>query len=155
MKLKHCIECGAALELGCAQKYCNELCKFRAESRKDDDDDVWVTPCVYCGVPADSIDHVPPRTARDRILEMGLASKYPFFTVEACRECNSLLGGQTFWTLDERKRYIKKTLRKRYKKYIELPDWSEEELKELGGSMSEYVNNSLEIKRVAIKRLEW
>lgn len=71
---------------------------------KSSESDVKV--CIYCGMSADSIDHVPPRHLRAQLAEielLALGTK----EVDACRECNSALGRRPLLTITERRRYIK------------------------------------------------
>jgi 5-methylcytosine-specific restriction endonuclease McrA len=64
------------------------------------------TACFYCGLVADSLDHVPPQAARPAIVAFGLAARSPFRIVPCCRECNSAMGFHAPWTLEARKRWI-------------------------------------------------
>jgi hypothetical protein len=107
---------------------------------------VDVEPCVYCGVAANSVDHVPPRAARDRIVSLGLAHRYPFHEVPACRECNSVLGARGLWTLTERRDYIKKALRRRYSDILRIPDWSDSELAQVSPAMRGYILDGLYVR---------
>ena len=75
-------------------------------------------------------------------------------TVPACRECNSLLGRTYQPTLEERKRYLKSILEKRYQRFLEIPDW-DDDIADLGEQLKQYIKNGLEIKRVVQERLKW
>jgi hypothetical protein len=114
-----------------------------------------LAPCVYCGVAANSIDHVPPQSARPRLLELGLERKYPFFEVEACRECNSALGARGLWTLVARRDYIKKFLRRRYRGFLNIPDWTDTELAQLSPMMLEYTLNGIAIRDFTRDRISY
>lgn len=114
-----------------------------------------IEPCVYCGVAANSIDHVPPREAREGILAAGLGRRYPFFEVHACRECNSVLGSRGLWTLTARREYIKRALRRRYAEFLRIPDWDDSELAQLEPTMRDYVLNGLAIRDFTRERITY
>ena len=92
----------------------------------------FMDECYYCGAPADSIDHVTPQTIKTMC---GFEFENPVTarteTVKACRECNSSLGGRFFETLADRKVAAKDHIRRKYKKYLRIPQWTPEELAEL------------------------
>jgi len=87
-------------------------------------------PCVYCGQPSDTYDHVPPLHFVQRTSELDLTDrdlvKYP-----ACKECNSFLTGLLLMTILDRRKHVKGKLRKRYKSFLKMPVWDQEELDEL------------------------
>jgi hypothetical protein len=103
-------------------------------------------PCVYCGVAANTVDHVPPRSARTTIVSLGLVLKYPFVEVPACNECNVLLGARSLWTVTERRAYIKKALRSRYSDVLRIPDWTDSELAQVSASMRSFILNGLFVR---------
>ena len=47
--------------------------------------------CFYCGEPASTIDHVPPKSIRFTLIGLGAQTIYPFYELDCCRECNSAL----------------------------------------------------------------
>jgi hypothetical protein len=109
--------------------------------------------CFYCGQPAATIDHVPPRSVRRLMRSDPKAfGKYSFHEVDCCTECNCLLG-KKFWTLVERKAYIAKTLPRRYAYFLKFPDWSDEEIK--GHPFERDIKLSLEIRRITKLRMKW
>lgn len=81
--------------------------------------------------------------------------KYPFIEVDACSECNGLLGSRTLWTTAKRKRFIKLALRMRYKRFLRQPDWSEEEMDVLGTTLRTYVKMRGIARKVLLQRLAW
>lgn len=112
--------------------------------------------CVYCGLYGSTIDHIPPKTARAVIISSGEYKHYPFMTVRSCKECNcSILGARSLWTLHERKIFVKKAIKRRYKKILALPDWTEEELEELSPKMVDHIKKGLELKKLTLQRIEF
>ena len=108
--------------------------------------------CFYCGAKADSIDHVISYSRlrklialEDKALTQKIISRRAL-KVWACRECNCLLRDSTQESLSERKVYLKKKLRRRYKHILELPHWEPDEIEELGYNMKVYVTNSQKFK---------
>ena len=116
-------------------------------------------PCYYCGLPADSVDHVIPRALLDELADDPEALRKLIsgrrLTVPSCRECNSLLGTRYEPTLAGRQAYIKKQLRKRYKKYLLVPDWSDDDFRELDDMMQIYVKQGIKMRSVIRARLAW
>lgn len=115
-------------------------------------------PCTYCGMPADSIDHIPPRAYREFIAAQGLQARYPFIEVMSCRECNSALGARALWTVPLRKQRIVAYLKRKYAKYLAIPDWTPAEAEEMGdGVLGSYIREGLivrDVTRDRIKRAE-
>jgi hypothetical protein len=98
---------------------------------------------------------VPPRSIRERLTELGLAGRYTFQEVQACRECNCALGAKAIFALDDRKRYVKAWLRKRYQRYLKIPQWSDGELREIGHTLREHVLSGVLIAELVRARLKW
>lgn len=96
--------------------------------------------CVYCGDSAPSLDHVPPVSSLYMMIGSVPESKLPkCYTVPACMECNSILGAVGKFTVHARAMELKSRLKKRYKKILSLPSWSEEELSQLSDALREHV----------------
>lgn len=78
---------------------------------------VGVDPCVYCGAPSTSLDHVPPLVEIEALDGVDLWSrtlhKYP-----ACSECNTWLSDVPYKTLAERRRHLLKLFRYKFKKEL-------------------------------------
>jgi hypothetical protein len=121
-----------------------------------------LNPCHYCGQPANAVDHVIPRVliARLRVLEDEETTRQMYLrhrvrTVPCCRECNSIINSHYFSTLDERKAFLKTRLRKRYKRLLEMPEWTVDEMTELDGQLQDYVIQGTRMKRLIQKRIAW
>lgn len=100
--------------------------------------------CVYCGRPAESDEHFPPR-------DMGVVG----VILPACLECNSMAGTQypaEFWA---RAAFVQLCIARKYKKVLQLPVWSMEELNELGPRLRQEVERCQENRRIVHARLAW
>lgn len=147
-----CVVCGKEIRVSRRgrKRFCSAACRsLQWRSGKVSD------PCYYCGCPSTSIDHVPPQNSRREIFLQNLQSKYPFSEVRSCRECNSLLGARGLWTLPSRKKFIRRTLRLRYKKLLKMPDWEPEQLDELGETLRSQVQAGIIMKKILLARLRW
>ena len=114
-----------------------------------------VTKRLYCGAPADSIDHIPPKVARAKLLALNLALAYPFATVDACRECNSTLGAKALWTVAERKAEIAACLRHKHRALLASPDWTQADLGTLGDTFKAHVAFQQAHKAIVRARIDW
>ena len=152
MKETLCLSCGKAFQEKRAgrKRFCSDSC--RALSWRQG---IIATPCYYCGCPAGTIDHIPPKSIRPFLTDEHLDKKYPFIEVDACHECNNLLGVRTIWTPIKRKRFIKLALRLRYKKFLRQPEWPQEELNTLGVTLRSYVERMIIARKVLLQRLTW
>lgn len=116
-----------------------------------------VEPCFYCGLPADTQDHVIPQSKLGDLEALGIKTMWSQRTwdVPACLECNSALGDRLFRNINERKRWVKNWLRRRYAKYLKMPQWTEDELRELGYSLRQNVQDHIDAKQTLLMRLRW
>lgn len=99
----------------------------------------WADFCIYCGDPAETLDHVLAislvlnvdlsRPSTRRGLGQGLN------LVPCCRECNCIASNKKFTCIREKRLHIQKQLRKKYKKVLRNVVWDEEELSEMGYQM--------------------
>lgn len=136
-------------------RFCSNRCRHEAWDSGEHPKVLAETACTYCGLPCDTIDHVPPRVARDWIVEFNLEKRYPFIEVAACRECNSALGAKPLWTVGQRKQFIKRYLKRKYAKYLKIPEWSDSEIARLGARMQQYVIQGLAMQEVANERIRY
>jgi len=109
--------------------------------------------CYYCGVPADSVDHVVSRAilrslADDPEALAALTARGRVLEVDCCRQCNSLLSSDYDQTLGDRKARLRQQLQKRYTRLLETPDWTDSEL----GRMGPYLQQRI---IAAIAKREW
>lgn len=115
-----------------------------------DKNTIWGTQniCYYCGQHADSVDHVIPQyvirmlVALDdkQITKKTLGQRA--LKVWSCRECNNLASSSLQDSLTERRGFVKDKLRKRYKRILALPTWTDTEIDELGYNLQVFVRSS-------------
>jgi hypothetical protein len=112
--------------------------------------------CFYCGMPSDSIDHVPAYHWLDDLGADYFASNgIDLFRVHACRECNSMLGTDGIFCPLERRKSIQDELRKKYRRALKSVRWSLDELEELGDGLRKYVKNSDDFRMLMRKRVSY
>lgn len=142
-----CAWCGANIpeEKQSSAKFCSSKCRALAFKAK---------PCIYCGDIANSRDHFIPRAFVKRIEDLGWADKDNII-VPACTECNSTAGSKVFATISEKRKYIHEQYKKKYKKLLEMPSWTEDELEEYGHSLRTHIKHSLTAKDEIRARLRW
>lgn len=112
------------------------------------------TRCFYCGAPADTVDHQPPLSRVCDYEALGLANER-YVKVLACRECNTLLMDSLQDTLIDRHDELKIRLRKKYDRYMRLPNWTEDQLDEMGTLMRKEIRRSMRLKGAVAERIEF
>lgn len=147
MKIVLCRYCGSKFKHRKGKLYCNDKCRYSAWSETAE-------PCYYCGSPADTIDHIPPKSVRQFLIDHQV-SKWEFKEVSACHECNTSLGTRLPWTPSGRKEAIKEILRKKYKHELAMPAWGQKEIDDLGHGLKEFVNQSRLFGEWIRKRIQW
>lgn len=119
---------------------------------------VWEAPrklvyppgvCVYCGQSADTKDHLLPRTWT------GEAVRKNVLTVPACQECNSTIGDRYAPSITERRKIAQLAIAKKSKKLLQMPEWTKDELAELGKNLRSTIERGLHDRNVARARLSW
>lgn len=107
--------------------------------------------CYYCGDLATCYDHTIPVSylikTREHLFDIPL--------LPSCTECNNLLGSFLFKSLEDRKAFVKKKLKKKYNKVLKSALWSEEELNELGPELQMTIRSMEEEKNIILKRLKF
>jgi hypothetical protein len=131
------------------QVFCSASCRQDATRRERQVE----YSCVYCGLTASTVDHVPPSSVRPTLIHLGLALRFPFQEVRACAECNSALGARPLWTVGSRRAYIKQWLRNRYARYLRIPDWTDSELAKLSPDMQTFTLQGLAVRDVTRQRI--
>ncbi len=110
------------------------------------------THCAYCGVPADTVDHVPNLSYR---MAMGKTACPDCWLVDCCRECNSLLANSILTTFTGRRGYIAKRLRRKYAAILRMPKWTLEELGEMGYNLRVKIENSDDLADYIRRRISY
>lgn len=87
----------------------------------------WLKTCVYCGEPAQCLDHVFPLSLSAKLdmhrsvvqdeLRGGL------YRVPSCNECNGLAGDEPFTSILGKRRFIQARLREKYRGRTNLWNW--------------------------------
>jgi len=109
--------------------------------------------CFYCGLPAPAIDHVPPLS---KVKELRMIYDSIIYTkVPSCNECNLIAGDESDTCIFQRRIFVKEKLIIKYKKYIKLCDWEEDEIDQLGYNLRVSVINSMSIKYLIAYRLHY
>lgn len=110
--------------------------------------------CVYCGDPADCIDHVPPLSKVNQYRELG-AHREQYLLVKSCRPCNQMLGStvqtDVLARIDEAKALIRKKLGKRDVNYT----WDDEDLEDLGRNLRSHVGSAMRKTESLKRRIEY
>lgn len=145
---RFCEWCGNLLpsEKRSHAKYCSTKCRQEAAG---------ALVCVYCGEIADTKDHFIPRAFVKRVRELGWHDPSTFLLVPACKECNSTAGSEVFALLKDKRNYIHNCYKRRYKKILEMPDWTQSELNELGPTLKSSVLQGINAKKRLKARLRW
>lgn len=109
--------------------------------------------CFYCGSLADTADHCPPISRVDDYRAYRFSHE-EYLKVMCCRECNSLLGDSLQTSLIEREIELKFRLEHKFARYIDMPPWTEQELKKMGRNMRSKIEASIRMKELALARVE-
>ena len=104
-------------------------------------DDERAHRCAYCGIPADTKDHVLPVSWMRVLVEMGDRDTRSEI-VPCCRECNSIAGSKIFASFRLKKKYVQARIKQKHKT---MPKWKKRELNELTGKLRRYVVASAEV----------
>jgi hypothetical protein len=105
---------------------------------------------VYCGDPADTVDHLLPRSWTGDGYARSVVE-----TVPSCKQCNSILGDRCGPDIDERRAYVQERLAAKYANEIKTIDWTMDDLAELGPSLRTHICAGLIRKRWVQARLAW
>ncbi len=116
--------------------------------------------CYYCGLSTNEKDHVIPRNMLKMIKDLDIEIRNKIMgkrilIIPSCRECNSLLSASYQNNLRKRKRELKRRLRKKYKKLLQIPSWSQYEIYKLGPTLKQVVQASCYHKKIIEERLKW
>jgi len=126
-------------------------------------------PCFYCGVPSNSVDHFVPQSylsiirmfldttpeGNEKVKNVYEKTILSQELIPACRDCNSRASDGVFDTPDDKKSFVKAKLRKKFERILELPYWSDGDIKELDYELQQTVLGAISQKNHIEKRLKW
>jgi hypothetical protein len=101
--------------------------------------------CYYCGEPADTVDHVPPVSNLPGSPNCEKIDSSKMFLVPSCNECNMVLSDSVQADVFDRIEVLKYRLMHKYNKHLKMPDWSKEELAELGPVLRQEIERKLRL----------
>lgn len=104
--------------------------------------------CMYCGEIATLLDHVPPLA----IVE-SQGPKANMVLVPSCEECNSFGWAHPDYTIRDRKKRIGELIFRKYRRLLNSPSWTQDELNELGPEMRQRVMRAESQKLVIQRRI--
>ena len=110
--------------------------------------------CVYCGVPATTIDHFVPISVVASISSL-LNTKTARVLIPSCGECNCIASDKIFPTVGAKRRYVQKRLAAKYRLLTLSPDWTEDELDELEYVLQDFIRGQQRKKQWLLARLSW
>lgn len=106
--------------------------------------------CFYCGDEGSSWDHAWPASG-----DKALAPEEMMVMVRCCVECNGIASNRCFMTLAEKRAFIQGHLERKYKKILAMPNWSGEEISELGRGLQDQVHAGLRLKYAIQNRVRY
>lgn len=116
--------------------------------------------CFYCGEIAGTVDHVVPRSMLRDLRVLGdaavtaeLIHRNRVMEVDCCLECNSRLGPAYSVNLSERRALLKRLLRKKYRRLLDMPDWDDAEIGRMGETLQQVILGRLAKRDVIRRRL--
>lgn len=110
--------------------------------------------CFYCGCIAATHDYAPPQQYLEFYLATREASE--FLKIPVCNECHELVKPCKAGTLDERCKFAKSKLAKKYEKALSIYDmWTTDELAALDFSLRHSIEAGLKLGAETIERLNF
>lgn len=111
--------------------------------------------CTYCGLPAQDRDHVIPLTYSSSQTRRRESDYTDENCVPSCRECNNTANARVFDSLEEKRDYIQQKLGYKYRSISDFPDWTPEEIAEMGSAFRRPIQYAMALKRLTQRRLSW
>lgn len=124
------------------------MCLFHAVGLRPVRLDYLPGVCAYCGLAADTRDHLIPRGWSGDTARSGV------FTVPACRECNSAIQDKWAPTIEQRRMIAHEHITRKYSEYVGR-DVSPEELAEYGPNLRSMIEAAMAIGEIMDARLAW
>lgn len=108
--------------------------------------------CIYCGNKNGiQRDHVIPKSWSN-VTSFRNTDSNPM--VPACGECNKTLNNVPRHTPQDRANYLIEKYEKKWSKILNLPDWTESEVEELGPNLQKKLRKQLKEKELKKYRLQ-
>jgi hypothetical protein len=107
--------------------------------------------CKYCGDVATQMDHTYPVSVLNVEIEVykwlsvwGVPYKIRkhLNVVPSCAQCNNWLSNQRYFGVGRRREYIAEKIERKYKKYLKIVQFSDEELDEFGENLKNHLKRS-------------
>ncbi len=108
--------------------------------------------CIYCGMSANTQDHVIPLSILANLTDIIEIQSYK---VPACNECNTLAGAKYFNSFNEKKEFIRHQLEFKYQKILKIPHWTDDELQEMGSEAQRDIKAYLIKKEIILERIDY
>lgn len=118
--------------------FCSDKCKTRYHR-------LHRLTCWYCGELATSIDHLFPQ-----VIGGGKGD-----TVPACLECNKTVQHMHAGSVAARCKFLFYAYVKKFKLNKFIPEWDDDEIEELTGSLKKTVKHKIMQRQRAIERVEY
>lgn len=123
----------------------SDVYQFSSVSSSHEDD------CFYCSDKSTDMDHTIPHSF---VRFKGARRQYTTDCVPACRECNLLLTNRIHGSLSERLNYLCEKVKAKNFKLLNMPDWHESELKEMGNKLRQEIRKFMIKKAIARHRVK-
>lgn len=81
--------------------------------------------------------------------------KLNYLKVPSCQNCNGLASDEPHTNIIDRKYYVKERIKHKYGKYLDMPDWEDDEIDELDFRLQQSVRAAMEMKYLIAYRLEY
>lgn len=106
--------------------------------------------CTYCGEAASDKDHVIPRASEADHKKNHFNKKN---TVPSCRECNLTLSSRYILTISDRSKFLIEAYTNKFKSLLAMPHHSDEDIKELEGSLKKSIKGQMKKKKIILERM--
>lgn len=99
--------------------------------------------CIYCGAAGMHWDHVYPISIAAR-LDLKRPStrkilRHALYIVPSCQSCNTIAGAEPCFSIKQKRQFIQKQLKERYRHKLKEIQWGESELSELGPTLRSHI----------------
>ena len=116
-------------------------------------DEGWVE-CIYCGLPSNQRDHVPPLSRVEQYQQIGLKQEF-YIKVPSCAECNHMASDFLQDSIFDRIEFVKDKIARKSSRLLRSAEWSDKELEELGPILRSQVAEASVKKKIAVSRIDY